>query len=59
VVASDGSLNVAYVIEECNTSLDHGLRFQKSSDGGATFLANVITVDKPGMWADNTPTPRT
>jgi hypothetical protein len=52
-VASDGSLNIAYVIEECNTSLDHGLRFQKSSDGGATFLPQPVKVNKPGKWADN------
>jgi hypothetical protein len=53
VVASDGSLNIAYVIEECNTSLDRGLRFQTSSDGGATFLPDAVNVNKPGTWHDN------
>ena len=38
VVEKNGALDIAYVLEECNTSLDHGLRFQKSTDGGATFL---------------------
>jgi hypothetical protein len=53
VVQSDGTLDIAYVLEECNTSLDHGLRFQQSSDGGATFLGTAVQVDKPGLWADN------
>jgi BNR repeat-like domain len=53
VVESQGTLDVAYVLEECNTSIDHGLRFQKSSDGGATFLPAPVKVNKPGTWADN------
>lgn len=53
VVESSGVLDIAYVLEECNTALDHGLRFQQSSDGGATFLPTAVTVDKPGLWADN------
>jgi hypothetical protein len=53
LVESNGALDVAYVIEECNTSLDHGLRFQKSTDGGKTFLASPVVVDKPGLWKDN------
>jgi hypothetical protein len=53
VVESTGTLNIAYALEECNTALDHGLRFQQSSDGGATFLSDPVVVDKPGEWADN------
>jgi hypothetical protein len=53
VVESNGTLDIAYVLEECNTSLDHGLRFQQSSDGGNTFLSSAVAVDKPGLWADN------
>lgn len=53
VVESNGTLNIAYVLEECNTSLDHGLRFQQSSNGGATFLTDPVVVDKAGEWADN------
>ena len=53
VVEKDGALDIAYVLEECDTGLDHELRFQKSTDGGATFLAQPVTVNKPGQWADN------
>jgi hypothetical protein len=53
VVESNGTLNIAFVIEECNTSIDHALLFQQSKDGGATFLPGATQVDKPGQWADN------
>lgn len=53
VVEKNGALNIAYVLEECNTGIDHGLRFQKSTDGGKTFLAKPVNVDKPGQWEDN------
>jgi hypothetical protein len=53
VVEKNGALDIAYVLEECNSSIDHGLRFQKSTDGGATFLPTAIRVNKPGQWADN------
>jgi hypothetical protein len=52
VVETNGTLDIAYVLEECNTSLDHGLRFQQSSDGGATFLDDAVQVDN-AQWADN------
>lgn len=48
-----GVLSISYVLEECNTSLDHGFRFQVSSDGGETFLPNPVHIDKPGQFADN------
>ncbi len=53
VVEKSGALDIAYVLEECNSSVDHGLRFQRSTDGGATFLAHPVRVNKPGQWADN------
>jgi len=53
VVEKDGSLDIPYVLEECNTSLDHGLRFQKSTNGGKTFLKRPVKVNKPGQWKDN------
>jgi hypothetical protein len=53
VVEKDGALDIAYVLEECNSSIDHGLRFQKSTDGGASFLAQPVHVNKPGQWKDN------
>lgn len=53
VVEKNGSLDIAYVLEECNTSLDHGIRFQKSQDGGLSFLKHGVHVNKPGQWKDN------
>jgi hypothetical protein len=53
VVEKSGALDIAYVLEECNSSVDHGLRFQKSTNGGASFLPSAVSVDKPGQWADN------
>jgi hypothetical protein len=52
-VEPDGTLDVGYILEECNSSLDHGFRFQKSTDGGASFLASPVHIDKPGQFADN------
>jgi hypothetical protein len=52
-VERDGTLDIGYALEECNTSLDHGFRFQKSTDGGASFLASPVHVDKPGQFVDN------
>jgi hypothetical protein len=53
VVERDGTLDIGYILEECNSALDHGFRFQKSRDGGATFLASPVHVDKPGQFVDN------
>jgi hypothetical protein len=52
VVQRDGTLDIGYILEDCNTSLDFGFRFQKSSDGGATFLPSPVHVDKPGQFVD-------
>jgi hypothetical protein len=52
-VERSGALDISYVIEECNTAIDHGFRFQKSTNGGASFLASPVTVDKPGQFVDN------
>jgi len=52
-VEKNGALDVAYSLEECNTALDHGFRFQKSTDGGASFLASPVQVTKPGQFQDN------
>jgi hypothetical protein len=40
-------------VPTANPALDHGFRFQKSSDGGATFLPSPVHVDKPGQFVDN------
>ncbi len=53
VVEKSGALDVAYVLEECNSSIDHGLRFQKSTDGGVSFMSQPVKVNKPGQWKDN------
>jgi hypothetical protein len=53
VVERNGALDIAYVLEECNTGLDAELRFQKSTNGGASFLPSPVTVNQPGQWADN------
>jgi hypothetical protein len=53
VIDDQGGVNIGYAIEECNTAIDHGLRFKRSTDGGATWPATATVVDKPGQFADN------
>jgi hypothetical protein len=53
VVEPSGILDIAFAQEECNSSLDHALLFQQSTNGGRTFLPSAIQVDKPGQWEDN------
>ena len=53
VVEPNGTLDVAYILEECNSSLDHGLRFQQSTNGGASFLAKGVHVNVGNTWVDN------
>jgi hypothetical protein len=53
VIGPHGAVDVAYVLEECNSSLDHGLRFQRSTDGGVTFLATPVHVNKGSSWVDS------
>ncbi|HEX8861688.1 MAG TPA: sialidase family protein [Actinomycetes bacterium] len=53
VVQRNGTLDIGYILEDCNSSLDFGFRFQKSRDGGATFLPSPVHVDKPGQFVDN------
>lgn len=52
-VDTEGVVDVSYVLEECNTSIDYGLRYQKSFDGGRTFLPRPIHIDQPGEFVDN------
>ena len=52
VVEPDGTLHVGFVNEQCNSSFDPHLLFQKSMDGGASFLAHAVQIDKPGQYAD-------
>jgi hypothetical protein len=52
VVDANGGLDVAYVGENCNSGVDTGLFFKRSTDGGRTFGPRV-RIDKPGQWADD------
>jgi hypothetical protein len=52
VVDPAGGLDVAYVSENCNSGIDSGLFFKRSTNGGRTFGGRV-RIDKPGQFADN------
>jgi hypothetical protein len=52
-VERNGALDVTYALEDCNTGIDRHLRFQKSNDGGNTFLAHPVAIDHPGEFLDN------
>jgi hypothetical protein len=52
LVDDRGALDVAFVQEDCNTSIDHALFFVRSTTGGASF-GPVHRVDQPGWFADN------
>jgi hypothetical protein len=52
VVEKNGTLDVGFVSENCNDSVDPHLLFQKSTDGGQTFLPTAVQIDKPGQYAD-------
>jgi len=52
VVERNGTLDVGFVSEDCNDSYDPHLLFQKSTDGGQTFLPNAVQIDKAGQYAD-------
>jgi hypothetical protein len=49
---ADGTVDVTYTFEDCNTGLDRHLAIKKSGDGGATF-GPLIQIDKPGQFRDN------
>jgi len=52
VVENNGTLDVGFVSENCNDSVDPHLLFQKSTDGGKTFLQTAVQIDKPGQYID-------
>jgi hypothetical protein len=52
VVDSGGGVDYAYAAEDCNTSVDRGLMFARSADGGVSF-PTPRHIDKPGQFADN------
>lgn len=51
-VERNGALDVAFMSENCNNSLDPHILFQRSTDGGQSFLPNAVQVDKPGQYMD-------
>jgi hypothetical protein len=51
-VERSGALDVGFVSEDCNDSVDPHLLFQRSTDGGASFLPNAVVIDKPGQYHD-------
>jgi hypothetical protein len=52
-IEADGTLDVTYVLEDCNSGIDRHLKIQKSTDGGASFLPSPIQIDKHGQFVDN------
>ena len=52
-VQADGTLDIAYALEDCNSGLDRHFEMQKSSDGGATFLPHPVRIDHLGEFVDN------
>ena len=58
VVENDGTLDVAYVLEECNTSLDHGSPASRSRPtAGSTFLAQPGADQQAGQSRTDNPDP--
>ena len=51
-VERNGALDVAFMSENCNDSFDPHILFQRSTDGGQSFLPNAVQVDKPGQYMD-------
>jgi hypothetical protein len=52
VVDNQGGLDISYMTEECNTSIDHGIFMRRSTDGGGSF-GSAHRINKAGQWADN------
>jgi hypothetical protein len=52
VVDPRGGLDIAYVLESCNSGRDTGLFFKRSTNGGRTFRPSV-RIDKKGQFADD------
>ncbi|PZS04153.1 MAG: hypothetical protein DLM56_07170 [Pseudonocardiales bacterium] len=52
VVESSGALDIGFMQENCNDAYDPHLLFQKSVDGGRSFLAHAVQIDKQGQYRD-------
>ena len=53
VVEKSGALDISFVTEECNTSIDHAFKFQKSTNGGVSFLTKPVRLTTPVTFQDN------
>jgi hypothetical protein len=53
VVEKSGALDISFVTEECNTSIDHSFLFQKSVNGGASFLPKPVKLTTHATFQDN------
>jgi hypothetical protein len=51
-IDDQGGVNISYLTEECNTSIDHGIFMRRSTNGGASF-GGAHRIDNPGQWQDN------
>ncbi len=52
-VEANGTLDIAYATENCNSARDHHFFMQKSTNGGSTFLTNPVRIDHTGEFVDN------
>jgi hypothetical protein len=51
-VDNHGGLDISYMSEDCNTSIDRSIFFKRSTTGGTSFGPRV-KINKPGQWKDN------
>jgi hypothetical protein len=52
VVDDQGGVDISYMTEDCNTSIDRGIFMRRSTNGGASF-GPAHKINKPGQWKDN------
>jgi hypothetical protein len=52
-IDDQGGVDIAYALEDCNTSIDRGLRFKRSTTGGDTWPTNPVKINKTGQFKDN------
>jgi hypothetical protein len=52
VVQRNGALDIGFSSEDCNDGYDPHLLFQRSTDGGQSFLQHAVQIDKAGQYAD-------
>jgi hypothetical protein len=50
-VDDQGGVDITFMSEDCNTSIDRGIYFKRLGPDGV--LGPLVRVDKAGQWADN------